>query len=944
MKTFRDLLGFGFMPQIVFDSGGDSSSSSSDSGSSSSSSSTPAATTAVPTFDTYYDAIDAGYGGQEVSIGGQNVIAATADGYTGSGSGVDTSFADSVLADTSSYMPPSTTGSSGYTSADAIAAASSYDDDNDYNAFQDTYAAQSAAADVDPYGASTGSGFVTSGGMGVDVVSGGVEGVDPLYVGYDPTGDTGVGLSVYGLSPEQVASQTAGVTSQDFADYIDPVVSVGTGTSGLDASDPLDPFGGAGPDIVVDPATGQEVAVQSGVGSLENALAYSQSLLNNELDTQTSGYENEAYGGSIEDYYNPPPSDDGGTSYPDTPPPSVVPTEPPAPPPVYYDAFGNEYGSQAEATAADDYAAAQEAQAAEEARLEQERLDQQAVDVVTQPQTRSLGFTPDLEVYTPDVDPYAPYSSAAEANQAAQLDAFYDDTIAGQQAGVPGGSMPVAPDDVPITYVGDQAAGVSGGIDSGRYDFVDDLPDDALDFVTDVGATDDDLATDFSLIDVDPLGLGSDITLESGASIEPEAGTDDFQAYLDSLVDRDFTEPEQTGLESVESGLEALPDNLQKTRLLPTSDFELSEIEADAQAFMDSFEGKSEEELLEDQELLYSAGSQEADDMADAVERASRDMNALDILSEPEVDIEEDIAQLFAGGMDDTADIEAGMMPTEEVTVNEVQNPTSTTLSPEMQEKLAESYADMGRYPGSVNAAEARLIQDVLNNSNIRMDEDRIERIVDTMRENGATDEQIATFREENPEGTRLYGGDGSFGSNLKNVADDVLNYVIKAMTYNLIDPQKMSASTAQKFLDAYKETGKFVYDSENPDVVIGVEDSDGNLVRGFGQFENTEDGPVRVDQFADMFTEEDDSTADPCPEGMYLDPVTNTCMPIESVADTPSLTLGPADRPSTGGGDVTTPVEPDPVAPIRIRSPKQFAAGGAVTPNIDRFLVSMRG
>jgi len=261
-----------------------------------------------------------------------------------------------------------------------------------------------------------------------------------------------------------------------------------------------------------------------------------------------------------------------------------------------------------------------------------------------------------------------------------------------------------------------------------------------------------------------------------------------------------------------------------------------------------------------------------------------------------------------------------------------------------MQEKLAESYADMGRYPGSVNAAEARLIQDVLNNSNIRMDEARIERIVDTMRENGATDEQIATFREENPEGTRLYGGDGSFGSNLKNVAGDVLNYAIKAMTYNLIDPQKMNASTAQKFLDAYKETGKFVYDSENPDVVIGVEDSDGNLIRGFGQFENTEDGPVRVDQFADMFSEEDDATADPCPDGMYLDPITNTCMPIDSAADTPSLTLGPADRPSTGGGDVTIPVEPDPVDPIRIRSPKQFAAGGAVTPNIDRFLGSMRG
>jgi hypothetical protein len=121
-------------------------------------------------------------------------------------------------------------------------------------------------------------------------------------------------------------------------------------------------------------------------------------------------------------------------------------------------------------------------------------------------------------------------------------------------------------------------------------------------------------------------------------------------------------------------------------------------------------------------------------------------------------------------------------------------------------------------------------------------------------------------------------------------------------------------------------------------------EDGDADIIdfdRGGGQ---------RVDDMLDeMFGTgddggDDDSTADPCPEGMYLDPVTNTCMPIESVADTPSLTLGPADRPSTGGGGVTTPVEPDPVAPIKIRSPKQFAAGGAVTPNIDRFLGSMRG
>ena len=50
-----------------------------------------ATTTAAPVYDNYYDAIDAEGVGATVNIGGQNVIAATADGYTGSSSSDDTS-------------------------------------------------------------------------------------------------------------------------------------------------------------------------------------------------------------------------------------------------------------------------------------------------------------------------------------------------------------------------------------------------------------------------------------------------------------------------------------------------------------------------------------------------------------------------------------------------------------------------------------------------------------------------------------------------------------------------------------------------------------------------------------------------------------------------------------------------------------------------------------
>jgi hypothetical protein len=161
--------------------------------------------------------------------------------------------------------------------------------------------------------------------------------------------------------------------------------------------------------------------------------------------------------------------------------------------------------------------------------------------------------------------------------------------------------MAIGGDDAPITYDGDQAAGASGQIDDGRYDFVDDLPDDALDFVTtektdadrvddlvaagvdrslaeaqiasggeigepagidaydfgfdggltgqpvDVGATEDDLATDFSAV---PTGVGatdddlatdfSTVSVPTASEISPE----DFRASEAALAGIDF----ETGL------------------------------------------------------------------------------------------------------------------------------------------------------------------------------------------------------------------------------------------------------------------------------------------------------------------------------------------------------------------------------------------------------------
>ena len=242
------------------------------------------------------------------------------------------------------------------------------------------------------------------------------------------------------------------------------------------------------------------------------------------------------------------------------------------------------------------------------------------------------------------------------------------------------------------------------------------------------------------------------------------------------------------------------------------------------------------------------------------------------------------------------------------------------------------------RDPGSVNAAEAALIGDILRNSNIPMDKDRQERIVQTMRDNGATEAQISTFKQENPEGSELYSGDGSFGANVKNVADDVLSFAIKSLTFGIIDPNKMNYDRAQKFLNAYRNTGQFAYDAENPDVVIGVYDTDGSIVSGFGDFKNTEDGAVRVQDVIDT----SDDNQEVCPVGYIFDPLVGQCVPIVAEEEV-KISLGEVERPV-----VTTPRPPrppsEPVEGMTIRAPKQFNVGGPVTPNIDRFLGSLRG
>ena len=444
--------------------------------------------------------------------------------------------------------------------------------------------------------------------------------------------------------------------------------------------------------------------------------------------------------------------------------------------------------------------------------------------------------------------------------------------------------------------------------------------------------------------DIDPLGLDSvgaftpidvpeisDINLEFGG-----ASPADTRPVVDTRPFTTFTDPDQTGLEDFAQARYFSPDFIDGDIIGTADDF---------MAVLDPFDAETVEQLADQ---YYEFGS----DPMSVAEQVSNQRIAPDVLDslrsspsfldeiadkssmidpmDPPVSLSDDDMGL------PNISVDQAMFTRGELGRGDFGGAATATPAGDMTTKdyLAAtgltSTLDQGRDPTSPNAAESALISDVLNNSNITMDSDRQARIVETMRDNGATGAEIENFLRENPEGSELYSGDGSFGANLRNVADDVLSYFVKSATFGLIDPKKMNFNTAQRFLDAYRDTGKFVYDAENPDVVIGVEDSDGNLVRGFGEFQNTESGAIRVQDVADMGG--DDEGDDGCPSGFVRNPVTGVCEPIDDdVGEAPPITISP--RPVRPRDPDPAPDLPDPVDPgdgMIIGQPT-FATGGIV-------------
>ena len=195
-------------------------------------------------------------------------------------------------------------------------------------------------------------------------------------------------------------------------------------------------------------------------------------------------------------------------------------------------------------------------------------------------------------------------------------------------------------------------------------------------------------------------------------------------------------------------------------------------------------------------------------------------------------------------------------------------------------------YGQRGTVP---NAAETVALQENYKASGKRtITQDMQDEIVSGMQKNGATQAQINAYKEESPVGSDAnpfydtYGELGGLGKIAKGIGD-VLNFQIAQKTYGLINPQQQNEAAGDAFVKAYESEGSTggQFDWNDPDaldispgaegdanfnkllelsssetgiepVLQGVVGEDGETVSGVVEVQNTDDGPVIVDQVVD--------------------------------------------------------------------------------------------
>ena len=524
-------------------------------------------------------------------------------------------------------------------------------------------------------------------------------------------------------------------------------------------------------------------------------------------------------------------------------------------------------------------------------------------------------------------------------------------------------------------------------LESSRYDFVDDLPDDALDFVetpvTDLQKVQDlvDSGVDRSLAQalVESGGTPGEVAgidkYDFGNVTELEAAT--------TATTADAEKNREKGIAPAPSYY--FIDDIKGTKTAPSvvTDLALGTDDEDYTPTSAELEAQLAEQGLtnitpgplsvEDQIAQYDTGAQTSIP-TEAEINAFRDQEA--ILagmsggSGPVTSTDSGGAATSTSGTTDKTGSESYLSAVTKIS-DPNYDPNESTLT------NAEQYALYGARGQTPNAAETAYLNDLLSDATHKEDvinpdtgaviakagdkvtaqsfgeklEDGIVNFVDMFLNplsifgekftiGGANAAKVeAQLEAYKNGGTFVYNNDGAVvgvaSPNFDASGDGNLDTVVlydesgnKTVTgdgialIDAIDSNKFTGTDGEKFdIDIVNSVKTYT----NPD------EAGGDVVEEFvGAVEDQGD--------------DDDDDFIICEEGFEFDPVEGICMPIAGVGD------------STGGGtgfstdkrDRTDPVivrpEQPTVGALKVRGAKQFAQGGMVTSNIDNFVQSLRG
>ena len=463
----------------------------------------------------------------------------------------------------------------------------------------------------------------------------------------------------------------------------------------------------------------------------------------------------------------------------------------------------------------------------------------------------------------------------------------------------------VIPDDVPITYSGDQAAGAAGG----------NLPTDD---VTDEEVEDALSASELALqefLNSNTDQVGSGVNLESGFEM-PQSGVS-----LDSLSPEDAAALNMQRINAANlyiDGSDTAPTVISDLALGTGEDGKvLSASELDAQRMIEINKIPTASEI----------NGQDSKPSAKEVSTGSVTTNVAYDISEKEVEkINSQLGETVPNNMLESlfsaaggfiagafvpgvggavADYLGGLGPKERQSVVDQHIAA-------LEDGATPQYDEKGRYTGYNQTSKTGDVQSILN--------------------------------EFGAEGL-LPGG---LPTDVATAESERFNQVFNAQsTAANVDPTGMSTEQGFIVSEGYEGPGNAEPGQEYHVTATGrvVEVNDGVI-----EYDRT--GGDNVNQ---MFTEvepnkdnEDDFII--CEEGFLFDPKEGICMPIASA----STGGGSGDTAGSGSGFAVRPIRERKITPVRppstgnsggmtFRTPKQFAEGGSVTPNIDSFFSNLR-